>query len=166
MPGSVYAAVPLMALLAVGQTAVFSRLPILGAVPLLPFLVALLWGLLHGIEEGAIWAFCAGFFLDLFSLSPMGLLPVSMMLATVAATWIQEAFPMNRILLPPLLIVLATLLQYLSYLLLLAIFGYGALFFALENLSNVIVLHLLFAPPIYGLFYWINQRMQPRTVQI
>jgi hypothetical protein len=61
MPNSVYAAVPLMALLAVGQTAVFARLPILGAVPLIPFLVALLWGLLRGIEEGAIWAFAPGF---------------------------------------------------------------------------------------------------------
>jgi hypothetical protein len=37
---------------------------------------------------------------------------------------------------------------------------------ALENITNVLVLHLLFAPPIYGLFYWINQRMQPRAVQV
>jgi rod shape-determining protein MreD len=166
MPNSVYAAVPLMALLAVGQTAVFARLPILGAVPLIPFLVALLWGLLRGIEEGAIWAFCAGFFLDLFSLSPMGLLPLSMMLAATGAIWIQEAFPMNRVLLPPLLIVLATLLQYLSYLLLLTLFGYGTALAALGNITNVLILHLLFAPPIYGLFYWINQRTQPHAVQV
>ena len=73
MSTSFYAALPLMAFLAVIQTAVVARFPMWGVVPLIPFLIALAWGLRRGIEEGALWAFCAGFFLDLFSISPLGL---------------------------------------------------------------------------------------------
>jgi len=166
MPSSIYAAIPLMALLAVMQTAVLARFPMLGVVPLLPFLVALLWGLLNGIEEGAVWAFTAGFFLDLFSISPLGLLALSMMTAVIAATWIQEALPTSRVLLPPLLIILATVIQYLGYLLLLRLWGNSNSLQALVNLTNIIVLHLLLSPPIYGLFYWITRLMRPRTVQV
>ena len=163
---SFYAAIPLMALLAVAQTAIFARFPVLGVVPMVPFLIALLWGLLRGTEEGAVWAFCAGFFLDMFSIAPMGLLALSMMTAVIAATWIQEAFPTNRVLLPPVLILLATVIQNLLYLLFLRLLGNGSSLQALANLTNIIILHLSLAPPIYGLFFWIDRMIRPRTLQV
>ena len=45
-----YVAIPLMAVLAILQTAVLPRFPIAGLEPQLVFLVALAWGLLRGLE--------------------------------------------------------------------------------------------------------------------
>ena len=55
-----YAAIPLMALLAIVQTAILPRFPIAGVEPQLLFLLALAWGLARGLEEGLVWAFIAG----------------------------------------------------------------------------------------------------------
>ena len=74
-----YAAIPLMAVLAVLQTAVLPRFPIAGLEPQLVFLVALAWGLLRGLEEGLVWAFIAGIWADLFSLTPLGLSSLAFM---------------------------------------------------------------------------------------
>lgn len=66
---SLYLAFPIMILLLVIQTAVLPRLPIWGVVPQLLLLAAVAWGMLEGLEEGAVWGFIAGFFTDLFSLA-------------------------------------------------------------------------------------------------
>ena len=60
MSSTIYLAIPVMLVLAVVQTAVLPRFPIFGLVPLLPFLVALAWGLLRGMNEGIVWAFVGG----------------------------------------------------------------------------------------------------------
>ena len=57
MAVSFYAAIPLMALLAIVQTAVLPHFPIAGVEPQLLFLVALAWGLVRGLEDGLVWAF-------------------------------------------------------------------------------------------------------------
>ena len=79
MGNHLYLAVPLMAVLAVVQTSVLPRFPVLGAVPQLLFLVALAWGILRGLEQGLFWAFIAGFFVDLFSLAPLGISSLAFM---------------------------------------------------------------------------------------
>ena len=80
-----YAAIPLMAVLAILQTAVLPRFPIAGLEPQLVFLVALAWGLLRGLEEGLVWAFIAGLWLDLFSMTPLGLSSLAFMAAVAVA---------------------------------------------------------------------------------
>lgn len=44
-----------MIVLGVVETAVLPHFPILGSTPQLALLVALAWGLLFGMEEGAVW---------------------------------------------------------------------------------------------------------------
>ena len=93
---TVFLAIPLMAFLTVLHTAVWPHFPILGVVPSLPFLVALAWGLLRGVTEGMVWAFIAGFFMDLFTAAPAGGLALTYMIAVLVAVLINEVLPANR----------------------------------------------------------------------
>ncbi|MCP4417208.1 MAG: rod shape-determining protein MreD, partial [Chloroflexi bacterium] len=84
MSASIYLAIPLMIVLGLVQTAVLPHFPILGNTPQLALLVALSWGMLHGIEEGVIWAFLGGIFTDLFSISPVGVSSLAFMVGITA----------------------------------------------------------------------------------
>lgn len=118
---SVYFAIPIMLLLAIIQATVMPKFPVLGFVPLLTLLVALAWGLLHTIEEGVVWAFIGGFFVDIFSITPIGATSLAMMAAVAAVIIIKRNFPESRVLLPIILSFTATLIYWFVYLLMLRI---------------------------------------------
>ena len=124
MSASVYVAVPLMALLAILQAALLTRLPILGLVPQLPFLVALAWGLLQEPEEGLVWGFVAGFFVDLLSAAPLGSTSLAWMISIFVVLWGVRIFPTSRFILPSLAAALSTLLALLFSFLALRALGY------------------------------------------
>lgn len=123
MSSSVYLAVPVMVVLSILQSAFLTRFPMFGMVPQLPLLVALAWGLLHGINEGVMWAFWAGIALDLFSAGPMGASALAFIGGVAVATWVEQALPPNRIFLPPLLAAVATFISLFLYMLLLRVLG-------------------------------------------
>ena len=119
---SVYLAIPIMLVLAIVQSTVSPKFPVLGFVPLPVLLVALAWGLLHTLEEGVVWAFVGGLFVDLFSIGPLGATSLALMAAVTAVILIQQNFPESRVLLPIMLSFLASLIFWFVYLLLLRIF--------------------------------------------
>jgi rod shape-determining protein MreD len=121
MSATIYLSVPLMAFLLILQSAVLPHFPIFGVVPQILFLAALAWGLLNGVKEAAAWALVAGFFLDLFSLSPLGVTSMAAMAAVSAAVIIYRSFPDSRILMPAILGAVGTLFFWFVYLLLLRI---------------------------------------------
>lgn len=164
MTPSVYLAVPVMMFLTLVQAAVLPYFPILGMTPQLPFLVALAWGLLRGIEEGVVWAFVAGFFLDLFSISPMGVTSLTFMIAILAVTWIGQALPSSRVILPAVLAALATLLALFFQLLLGRLLGHFAGWQSF--LPALAVLHAGLILPVYWLIYTLDRIFRPRRVQI
>lgn len=166
MTTSIYVALPLMALLTIIQTAVLPFFPLFGLTPQLPFLVALSWALLHGLNEGLIWAFIAGFFLDLMSLTPLGISSLSFMLGIVAVIWIQQAIPTSRFLLPVLLGFLATAVYLLVYLFLMFALQVITNFAALPTLFPLTLLHAVLILPVYWLAYGIDRIVRPRRVQL
>jgi len=166
MSSSIYLAVPLMLLLTVAQTAVLPRFPLLGLIPQLPFLVALAWGLLRGIEEGVVWAFVAGFCLDLFSIGPMGLTALTFMTAVLTVTWIEQNFPQNRFFMPVIVAILGTLIYLFLYLFLLRLLGYQSNLLAAASLPPVAILHGALILPVYWLMYFLDRRFRPRRVEI
>ncbi len=119
---SVYLAIPVMIVLAIVQSTILPKFPVLGFVPLLVLLVALAWGLLHTLEEGVAWAFIGGLLIDLFSVGPLGATSLALMAAVTAVILIQRNFPESRFVLPALLSFLATIIFWFVYLLLLRIF--------------------------------------------
>lgn len=166
MSPSVYAAIPIMLLLAIVQTAVLPHFPIFGLTPQLPFLVALAWALLRGEDEGVLWAFIAGLSLDLFSIIPMGVTSISYMVGIFAIIWIQRAFSSSRFFLTIILAVLSTLISLLVYIFLLRIFGYMDDFAIAASLPTVSLLHGGLILPIYWVMYRIDRSIRPRRVQI
>lgn len=121
MSSTIYLILPLAVLLVILQSAVLPHFPLFGAVPQLFLLVTLAWGLLHGLQKGILWAFVVGIFIDLFSAGPMGLTSLALMAAVAVALLIQRSFPGSRIIMPVLLALVATLVFWFVYLLLLRI---------------------------------------------
>ncbi|MCA9964023.1 MAG: rod shape-determining protein MreD [Anaerolineales bacterium] len=166
MSASVYVAFPLMALLGVLQTAVLPHFPILGQVPVLPFLVALAWGLLRGVNEGAVWAFMAGFWQDMFSIVPLGTHALVFLLAITAVLLIQQLLPLSQFLLPALFATIATILYLILHTMLLRLLGFSLTLNAVTSLLPIVILHAIIILPIYWLMNQINRRVNPRRVEL
>ena len=163
---SVILALPLMAFLTVLHTAVLPHFPILGVVPSLPFLMALAWGLLRGVTEGVIWAFIAGFFLDLFTAAPTGGLALTYMIAVLVATLINEVLPANRFVIPMLLAAIATIIQQLLYTFYLGLFGYNMVQVVSASLLATVLLQAFLILPIYWLLYLMQRAVWPKPVEV
>lgn len=167
MKGSTFwLAVPVMVLLTVVQTAIFPYFPIFGVIPSLPFLVALAWGLLRGPNEGVVWAFVAGFFMDLFTAAPAGGLILTYLIAVLAASLVVEVLPANRTVIPMLLAGLATVIQQILYAVFLAIFGYSMMQILGRSLLPTVLLQAVLILPIYWLLYLIQRLVWPKPVEV
>ncbi|RMG99491.1 MAG: rod shape-determining protein MreD [Chloroflexi bacterium] len=166
MSNSVYVAVPVMVLATVLQTAVLPRIPLFGLTPQLPFLIVIAWALTRGPEEGAVWAFVAGFFMDLFSTAPMGTTSLAYITAVAVITWIQQALPPSHVVLPVIFTILATLITLFVSLLFLRLFGYQTTISAVASLAPISLLHGGLILPIYWLTHLINRTVRPHPVQI
>lgn len=166
MSSTIYVAIPLMALLGVMQTAVFPHFPLLGMIPLLPFLIALSWGLLRGINEGVVWAFIAGIFLDLFSIVPIGVSSLAFMGGITAVLLIQRILPFGQFLLPAVFAALATLIYLVIYFALLAIFGFGLDLTVATSLLPLILLHAALNLPVYWGMRYLYRAIRPPRVEL
>lgn len=165
MFSTVLIAVPVMAVLTIVQTTVLPRFALFDVNPSLPFLFALAWSLISNVEEGVIWAFIGGLFMDIFTIAPVGGLSLTYTIAVFAVSLIVDLLPANRIIFPVLIAVVATTLQQLLYLLYLRIFGISVDGTLITLIQTVIVQAILIIP-IYGLMYLVKRTVRPRPVQI
>jgi rod shape-determining protein MreD len=166
IPSSIFLAVPLMVVLTVLQTAVLPYFPLFGVTPSLPFLVALAWGLLRGVNEGVVWAFIAGFFMDLFTAAPVGGMALTYMIAVLAASVINDVLPTNRTVIPMLLAAIATIIQQLLYAIFLAIFGYSIVQVIAASFLPTVLLNTFLILPIYWLLYLLQRAAWPKPVEV
>ena len=160
-----YAAIPLMAVLAILQTAVLPRIPIAGLEPQLVFLVALAWGLLRGLEEGLVWAFIAGLWLDLLSMTPLGLSSLAFMAAVAGPVLLQGVLPPRRLPVAALMAALGTLTYLLFYAVALGLLGHGLSAAGWAGLLPIALLHAVLILPIYLLLQTIVRVTRPRRVE-
>jgi rod shape-determining protein MreD len=165
MGNHLYLAVPLMAVLAVIQTSVLPRFPVLGAVPQILFLVALAWGILRGLEQGLFWAFIAGLFVDLFSLAPMGISSLAFMAGVAGPVLLLPILPPRRLLVAILLAGLGTIIYLAVYLVALRLFGHGMAAAGLLDFPPLIMLHLILIVPIYVVLANLVRVTRPRRVE-
>ncbi|MFO7537507.1 MAG: rod shape-determining protein MreD [Chloroflexota bacterium] len=166
MGSSVYLAVPLMALLLILQTSLLPYFPVLGFVPQLLFLVAFGRGLLKGVNEGVVWAFVAGLFVDLFSAVPIGVSAVTYMAAIPSILWLSTMLPENRYLIPMLQAGLATFVVMLLNFFLLRLFGFSVGWEYMELIPPTAVLHAALILPIYWLMFRLDRLLRPRPVEL
>ena len=166
MGSTVYIALPLMALLAVLQTAVFARLPVLNSVPQLILLASISWGLLRGVTEGVVWAFIGGFILDLFTIAPMGLTAVSYITAVFVTIWLQESIPQNRFFTPLVLAGFGTIIATITYQLGARLFGYAFSIQTLTSLPQTILLNIIVMMLMYWAMSGLYNLLRPRRVHL
>ena len=166
MSGSIYLAIPLMIVLGLVETAVLPHFPILSQTPQLALLFALAWGLLYGLEEGAIWAFFAGIFTDLFSITPVGVSSLAFMAGVTAVIWATQALPASRVFLPLALAGLTTVISYILSLVLLRLFGTITDFQSILILPTLLLINVLAILPVYWLLFIISRAVRPRQVQL
>lgn len=69
---NLYLAFPLLAVVALLQSVWLSRVNLLGARPDLMLLIVALWAIVRGLDEGLVWGFIGGLFIDLLSGGPLG----------------------------------------------------------------------------------------------
>ncbi len=166
MGSTVYIGLPLMALLAVLQTAVFSRLPIFNSVPQFILLAALAWGLLRGVTEGVVWAFIGGFMLDLFTVAPMGLTAVSYITAVFITIWLQEGLPSSRFFTPLALAGIGIIIATITYQIMARLLGYSFTLQTFTSLPQSILLNMLIMLPMYWSMSGLYNRLRPRRVHL
>lgn len=165
MANHIYIAIPLMALLSIIQSSILPRIPIAGVIPQLLFVVALGWGLSRGVEEGLIWAFIAGLFVDLFSVAPLGVSALAFMAGVGVPVLLQRLLPPRRLLGAALLAGLGTLIYLLIYAIILRIFGFGVSLGGLVGLLPLVIVHAVLILPIYLLMESLLQVTKPRRVE-
>lgn len=166
MSSSVYAAIPVMLVLSILQTAMLPHFSFLNLSPQLPLLVALAWGLWRGMNEGIVWGFVGGLCMDLLSITPFGVTAVAYMIAITTVLWIQEALPTSRLFIPVVLAALSTIVYLLSNLLLLRLLGIISSFQVTASLWPLILLNALTMLPVYWLLYAVDRTIRPKRVQL
>lgn len=166
MSRSVYVAVGLLVVLAIGQATIFSRFPLFGIVPQFALVVAICWALLRGPYEGLIWAFIASLFLDLFSIGPLGSTALPLMIAVLVITQVRQIIPENPYALPPLLVGLAMVVYMVLYTLLLQVTRPGVGWQWLQQLPATVLLHAILTLPVYWLLRVLARLLYPPQIEV
>ncbi|HIC88603.1 MAG TPA: rod shape-determining protein MreD, partial [Anaerolineae bacterium] len=152
-----YLLVPFLALVALMQVTFAPLLAVLGVKPDLMLLVVVAWALLRGGDEGVIWAFVGGLWLDLFSGGPFGVNALALLAVSILAGWSELTVFQAYILLPVVVATLATGVYGLILLFLLRILGQPVVWS--ESIMRVIlpsmVLNALFMP----LVFWTIRKL-------
>ena len=117
MTRSVYIAIPLMFVLALLQTAVLPHFPVLGVIPLLPLLFAIAWAIIHQAEDGIVWGFIGGLFLDLFSISYVGISSLTLVICVTAVVLVADTISESGYITMLVLTLVGSILYILVYIL-------------------------------------------------
>lgn len=165
MFSSILIATPIMAILAIVQIVILPRFSFFAVDPSLPFLFALAWSLLSNVEEGVVWAFIGGLFMDIFTIAPVGGLALTYVVAVFAVNLVRDLLPANRLAIPVISAVVATTIQQLLYLIYLWLFGISA-YTTFSILVQTVVVQTILIIPIYWIMYMLKRTLQPRPVQI
>jgi rod shape-determining protein MreD len=165
---TIYLVVPFLALIALLQATIVPHFAIWGVFADLPLLVVVSWGLLRGPREGIIWGFIAGFAVDLFSGAPFGAATLSLMAVGFLCGLGEAAVFRGHLVLPLLIIFLATLLYDLIFLLVVRISGAPVAW--IDSLVRLILpsalLNVVLTPVVFLLVRWLHNRLRRREMEM
>jgi len=144
-------AVPLLALVAILQSAVVTRFRILGGGFDLLLVVVLAWNLVQRESDGPIWAFIGGLLADVLSGGPLGASAFSLTTISLIIAFSEGRFYQTNWIVAVLASIVGTILYHLLYLSVLALTGHlvnWADTLTLVTLPSTI-LNLLLMLPVY-----------------
>ena len=127
----------------------------------LPLLVVVSWGLLRGPREGLSWGFLAGVAVDLFSGAPFGAATFGLMAVGFLSGLGQSTVFRSQIFLPVLVMLLATIVYDMLFMIVTWISGYGVSW--LDSLFRLVlpsaVLNAVLMPVVFVIVRWLNTRL-------
>ena len=118
--------IPLLGILAILQSTLLPRFPLLNVHPDLVLLTVMSWALLRGMTEGLTWAFIGGIWIDLLSGGPFGLSPLTLVITAFLVSLLESGLFQEHIVLVILMIAGASLLHGTLYLSLLRLGNHPA----------------------------------------
>ena len=107
---SIYLSLLILGVTVIVQGTLLARFRLFGASPNLLLVVVVCWSLLHTVSEGLLWAFVGGLGVDLIAGLPLGTTPLALMPTCFLAGLGRSSIFTNSVLLPALLVALATLI--------------------------------------------------------
>ena len=178
MSPSPYFTIPFLLLVAIFQANAAPRLAVGSARPDLMLLSVVSWSLLaafrareleygdeapslmRGINDGVVWAFVGGMFLDLLSSGPLGANALALMVTALAAGVIGVRVSGAAPILAPLMAALGTLIYHLVYLAVLALTGQPVFLDVYMNrfILPGVVFNLALVPVVYLLLMMVDRR--------
>jgi rod shape-determining protein MreD len=154
---SIYLSLLILAVTVIVQGTLLARFRLFGASPNLLLVVVVCWSLLHTVSEGLLWAFVGGLGVDLIAGLPLGSTPLALMPTCFLAGLGRSSIFTNSVLLPALLVALATLIFGWINLILLNARGVPVDWVgsALRVMLPELALNVLLALVIYPVLRWL-----------
>ncbi len=143
------------------QSTVMPRVVMWGVHPDLVLIVVTVWSLLRGAEEGMLWALLGGIGLDLMSGAQFGVHTLALLLVSFVSGLGERTLFRSELLMPLLVIPLATLMYELMLMGLLALTGWPSPWGA--GIARVVLpcmgANTLVMLPVYILLRWLHRRV-------
>jgi rod shape-determining protein MreD len=154
---SIYLSLLILAVTVIVQGTLLARFRFFGASPNLLLVVVVCWSLLHTVSEGLLWAFVGGLGVDLIAGLPLGATPLALMPTCFLAGLGRKSIFTSSVLLPALLVALATLIFGWINLLMLSVRGVPVDWSSsiLRVMLPEMALNVLLALVIYPVLRWL-----------
>lgn len=164
MKNTAYLAIPVMLLLLIWQAAILPQF--MDLAPNLVLLTAVSWTLLRGPEEGALWAFTGGMFLDLFTAGPIGATALALIVPVLVIGLLQRSFPAGSFFFPLLYAGLATIIYLLVYLIIVRLLGTTITAQTVSALLPLLLINTIVMVPVHWLLTRVARWVFPRPVEV
>jgi rod shape-determining protein MreD len=166
---SLHVGIPIFLVSALLQATVLPHLRIFGGQPDLIVVAVLAWSILDRGQEGIIWAFVGGFFLDLLSGAPLGTSSLAMLPISYVASLTEAQIYRTNVILPLLLTAAGAFAYHVLYLVLLRFLVGSRLAWSealgYVTLPSVAFDVILIVPALRLLGRW-HDRLHPRQARI
>jgi rod shape-determining protein MreD len=143
------------------QTTVAPHIRVLGVHPDLLLIVVTSWSLLRGAESGMLWALIAGVAMDIVSGAPFGMCTLPLLIVSFATGLSQRGIFRFDLVIPILVIPVATLIYQCSMLAWLKAFGWPVSWG--EGMSRIILPTMLLNTLLMPAVYWLLRLLDRRT---
>ena len=151
----------LLIALVVLQTTLAPHVTVLGVHPDLPLIAVTAWSLLRGTEEGMLWALIAGVAMDFLSGAPFGMSTLPLLIVAFGAGLSQRGIFRFDLVIPILVIPVATLVYQATMLAWLKAFGWPVSW--VDGLSRIILPSVLINTFLMPGFYWLLRLISRRS---
>ncbi|MBN2302886.1 MAG: rod shape-determining protein MreD [Anaerolineae bacterium] len=163
-----YIGIPILALAAILNTTVMAEFRIGGGAPDLVLLLVVAWALLADLRAAMLWAVVGGVMQDSLSVAPLGTSALGLVIVAWTADTLFGQVHRHNIFIPPLVVIVGTVVYHLSMLFVLRLDGITVPL--VRGLSYVtfptVIYNTLLILPVFRLMGALHMASQPRRVRL